>query len=226
MTAQGIAHPESLDPNPGAAIYAPWSLRLYDALVLGFSGRYVWRCGKDEVLALYNQHASARHLDVGVGTVYFLDNCLFPVPNPTIALLDLNSESLKFTASRIRRYHPTVYQASVLDPLSVDLSPFGSVAMSYLLHCLPGDMTSKARAFEQLQPLVAPGGVVFGATILGTGITPNPLAAALQRLYNWRGIMTNRNDSAEGLEAALKKSFPHVTVDVSGCVALFVAKAD
>jgi len=40
------------------------------------------------------------------------------------------------------------------------------VGLSYLLHCVPGSITSKAVALDHLKPLMNPDGVLFGATIL------------------------------------------------------------
>ncbi len=39
-------------------------------------------------LTLYDQYVSANHLDIGVGTGYFLDHCRFPAANPRLALMD------------------------------------------------------------------------------------------------------------------------------------------
>src|SRR5687767_5061792 len=96
----------TLDPRPGAAIYSPRTLRAYDAFVHGFSNPVAWRCPTRELRALYERHVSSRHLDVGVGTGYFLDRCPWPTPSPAIVLLDLNAETLRFAGERIRRYAP------------------------------------------------------------------------------------------------------------------------
>src|SRR5439155_20122042 len=51
---------------------------VYDPLVVHFSCRYAWKCPNRRVLDFYNEHVSACHLDVGVGTGYFLEKCHFP----------------------------------------------------------------------------------------------------------------------------------------------------
>jgi hypothetical protein len=224
MSQTQLTSTKRLDPGPGAAAYSRWTLGVYDPLVLGFCGTYVWKCPTPDVLAFYDRYVSARHLDVGVGTGYFLDRCRFPSPAPTVALLDLNAESLRHTAHRIRRYHPVSYQGSVLDPVDIDLAPFQSIGVTYMLHCLPGDMRYKARVFEHLKPLMASDGVLFGTTILGSGVKQNLVARALTHLYNRRGFMSNRDDSPDTLTAALS-GLRDVQVTVRGCVALFVARA-
>ena len=70
------------DANPeagraGQAIYNPATLALYDIVVLGISNRLIWRCPTRHILQLYNQHATDNHLDVGVGTGWYLDHCRF-----------------------------------------------------------------------------------------------------------------------------------------------------
>ena len=74
----------------GQAIYTPRTLRLYDPLVLGISTHWIWKCPTAELLAFYNDHITANHLDVGVGTGYYLDRCRFPTDSPRVALLDMN----------------------------------------------------------------------------------------------------------------------------------------
>ena len=56
----------------GQAVYSPFVLRMYDWFVLGFSSRFIWRCPASEMRRLYDRNVSSRHLDIGVGTGYFL----------------------------------------------------------------------------------------------------------------------------------------------------------
>lgn len=93
--------PSADDVAAGAAPYTPGLLRFYDAFVLSFSARVLWRCPTDRVLALYDSHAGARHVDVGVGTGYLLDRCAWPVSQPQITLVDLSPTALEYAARRI-----------------------------------------------------------------------------------------------------------------------------
>jgi hypothetical protein len=97
---------EAISPEieAGQAIYTRRTLALYDLVVLGASCRFVWKCPSRRMLGLYDRHVTANHLDVGVGTGYFLDRCRFPSPAPRNALLDLNAAALAYTAGRIARY--------------------------------------------------------------------------------------------------------------------------
>src|SRR5690242_14275732 len=100
--------------NAGQAIYSPWTLRFYDLVALGFSGRFIWRCSRQSLLDWYNQHITANHLDVGVGTGFFLDRCAWPTKQPRIALMDLNPNCLQAASRRLSRYQPEPYRANVL----------------------------------------------------------------------------------------------------------------
>ena len=108
------------DADAGAAIYTRQILSIYDVAVVGFSNQFVWCCPANVMVDFYSANISANHLDVGVGTGYYLDKCRFPTATPRIDLLDLNPNSLNVTAQRLQRYAPTTHLANVLEPLSLD----------------------------------------------------------------------------------------------------------
>jgi 2-polyprenyl-3-methyl-5-hydroxy-6-metoxy-1,4-benzoquinol methylase len=209
----------------GQAIYSKRTLAAYDFVVLGVSNRLVWKCPTRRVEEHYDSHITPNHLDVGVGTGYFLDHCRFPSPTPRVALMDLNPDTLEFASRRIARYKPEVYRRNVLEPISLDARRFDSVGVNYLLHCLPGSMESKSAAFDHLKALMNPNAIVFGATLLQGGVTRNWLANRLMAAYNRRGIFSNERDDLQGLERALSQRFRDVRVAVVGCGALFSGRA-
>lgn len=213
------------DPvHAGQAIYSPTTLAVYDLVVLGISNPLIWRCPTRRILALYDQHVTDDHLDVGVGTGWYLDRCRFPSATPRVGLLDLNRSSLDAASRRIGRYHPEVFQADVLQPMAIQVAPFRSIALTYLLHCLPGRIEDKAVAFDNLAPLLHKEGVMFGATILSEDVHRSAAARALMRTYNRKGVFSNVTDSATALDAALKQRFATVEIERVGCVALFSAR--
>jgi hypothetical protein len=205
----------------GQAVYTKQVLSTYDSLVLGVSNALLWRCPTRRLVELYNKHVTANHLDVGVGTGYFLDNCRFPSPMPRVALMDLNQNALDFASKRIARYKPEAYRCNVLDPMQVEAPKFDSVALNYLLHCLPGTIESKAIVFDRLKALMNPKTVIFGATLLQRGVARNLCARRLMDIYNKRGIFSNHADHLDGLEKELRKRFKDVSIEVVGCAALF-----
>jgi hypothetical protein len=74
-----------------------------------------------------------------------------------------------------------------------------------------------------LKAVMAPEGVLFGSTILGTGFAKNHGARIVLKLYNLIGSFHNANDLAEDLEAVLSKHFQYHICRVIGSVALFAA---
>ncbi len=211
--------PEQVDA--GQAVYTKRTLGAYDFAVLSVSNQFIWKCPTQRLLDLYNQSVTANHLDVGVGTAYFLDNCQFPSSTPRIALMDLNSNTLELASQRIARYKPKIYRRNVLEPISLDESKFDSVGINYLLHCLPGFIESKSVVFDHLKVLMNPNAVLFGSTLLYRGVSRNWFAKRLMDVYNKKGIFSNQSDELEGLRRELDKRFKDVLVEVVGCAALF-----
>lgn len=214
---------ERLETGRGQAIYNPLVLTVYDLWVLGFSNRFLWRCPTTKLLALYNRNVTCKHLDVGVGTGYFLKHAHWPCDAPNITLLDLNTNSLNSAARRIADLNPKTVQADVLQPLP-ELGPFQSVGVCYLLHCLPGKMTQKAVVFDHLLGVMEPGSVIFGATILQGDAPRSRSAQKLMDIYNKRGIFSNSGDDLGALQSALEARFGEVQIETSGAVGLFEAR--
>jgi hypothetical protein len=204
------------------SVYSPLTLAIYDTLVLKISNPAIWRCPTPRLLALYDAHVSANHLDVGVGTGWYLDRCTFPSP-PTLALMDLNRNALRSAAKRVERYAPASYVADVLQPIRGHAAQYRSIGLTYLLHCLPGTLAEKCVVFDHLMPLLAEGGVVFGATILAEGVERSGAAQKLMAFYNRKGIFGNAEDSLDALRGELALRFYTVEIRVEGCVAMFVA---
>jgi hypothetical protein len=224
MTHEPNMYGADEDTRKGAAVYTRSALALYDLAVLGLSNSFVWQCASHVLLDFYNQHISDKHLDIGVGTGYFLDRCRFPLNTPQIALFDLNPHSLAKSAKRLRRYNPSCHRGNALQRIDIGMSGFGSISLNYLLHCLPGNLASKSIVFEHVKPLLRDGGVIFGSTILGEGVRHNPLAKQLMKLYNAKNIFSNLSDRQSDLEAGLKVYFAEHTIRIAGCVALFSAR--
>lgn len=213
------ATPEQVEA--GHAFYTKRALAIYDLAILGYFSRFAWKCPSRRILEHYDEHVSTNHLDVGVGTGYFLDRCRFASPSPRLALMDLNSNCLAVAGRRIARYDPEVYRANVLEPIPFGAPKFDSLGMNYLLHCLPGSIRSKGVVFQHLKALVNPGGVLFGATLLHDGVQRNWLARRVMDRNNAHGIFSNTEDDLEGLRWVLSQHLTEPVVEVVGCVAVF-----
>lgn len=213
--------PTKAEVEAGQAVYTKITLFFYDVIVVSVSNSHIWKCPSSLIEAHYNANISSNHLDVGVGTGYFLDRCRFPKNNPRVALMDLNPNSLAHTAKRLERYQPETYQQNVLEKIETPIKPFDSIGANYLLHCVPGAITEKAIIFDHLRKLMNPGAHMFGSTILQGGVERSWLAQRLMTFYNNKGIFSNTKDSLDDLKSALTQRFVNVKVDVVGCVALF-----
>ncbi|MFC1941836.1 class I SAM-dependent methyltransferase [Chloroflexota bacterium] len=208
----------------GIALYTKFFLSIYDWLALGYCSRFLWECPSQHMLNVYNKYVSGNHLDIGVGTGYFMDRCRFPSPNPGLALMDLSQNSLEAASKRLARYNPQVYLRNALEKFEVNNQTFDSIGMMNLLHCLPGDMSTKRIVFTNAKEVLNPGGTIFGSTILYKGVKHNPLATIALKINNRKGIMTNNEDDIEVLRDNLKEQFSESGVETIGCVALFWAR--
>ena len=215
-----------MDPTPdeieaGHAFYTKRALAVYDLAILGYFSRLAWKCPARRILQHYDEHVSNNHLDVGVGTGFFVDRCRFESPTPRVALMDLNDNCLEFASRRIARYRPEIYRANVLEPIPFDVPAFDSVGLTYVLHCVPGDIAAKGVVFDHVKTLMNPGGVVFGATLLHDGVERNWLARAVMDRNNKQGIFANVDDSLDGLKSTIAEHLTDPVVDVVGCVGIF-----
>lgn len=209
----------------GAAVYSPLTLKLYDAWVLGISNRFAWQCPTRDVLQpFFDRNVGARHLDVGVGTGYYLANAGLP-DTTQVTLLDLNPSSLEAAKQRFGRADTQTLQHDVFVPLGTEQhGRFDSISLFYLLHCLPGTMADKGAVLANLKPCLKSDGVLFGATILGDAAGHNGFGRKLIEVYNKKGIFGNRSDTVEGVRNALALHFTDVHIEVVGKVALFCGR--
>lgn len=205
----------------GQADYSPLLLRLYDPLVIGLASKHVWRSPPERLVELYRRNIRPDHLDVGPGTGYFLEHAGLP-KGSRVTILDPNPNVLRHVSRRLRDLDVSVVRADVLKPLPV-AGPFDSAALSLVLHCLPGPMPRKVPAVVNVAEVLAPGGVLFGATVLGHGPRHGRVARGMLAAYNRRGAFDNRTDSVAGLHEILEGSFQQVEIETVGSIALFSA---
>lgn len=209
--------------DEGAKAYTPFTLKLYDWWVLGISNSYAWRCStKENLLPHFLQNMSARHLDVGVGTGYYLTNA---PSGSNVTLMDMNAASLNAASARAGKSKvENKIKHDVFDPWPAQLkNQFDSISMFFLLHCLPGAMQDKELVIEHSKMALSENGILYGATILGDGVIHNGFGKKLMTVYNQKGIFSNIHDSEDELRKILSKHFINVEVIVKGVVALYTA---
>jgi SAM-dependent methyltransferase len=196
-------------------------LRLYDPLVLGPVARYVWRCPTTRLVDGYRRHIRDRHLDVGPGTGYFIDRSGLP-EGSRVTILDPNKNVLDHASRRLRHLDVTAVEADVLKPLPVE-GPFESAALHLVIHCLPGPLPRKATAVANVASVLAPHGVLFGASVLGTAGPQTWLSRRVLAAFNRQGSFDNLGDTEDGLRRILASSFGHVELETVGSIAIFAA---
>lgn len=205
----------------GQADYSPLLLKLYDPIVVGVVSRLVWRFPKEPLVELYRTRIRERHLDVGPGTGFLIDHSGIP-DGSHVTIVDPNRNVLRHATTRLSRLNVTAVEADVLKPLPVD-GPFDSAALSLVIHCLPGPLTRKATAIANVAAVLAPDGVLFGASVLGKSGQHGWLARRVLSAFNRRGAFDNLDDSADGLRDILEASFEKVQLETFRSVVLFAA---
>lgn len=208
----------------GIKAYTPLSLKLYDWWVLRVSNRYAWKCSTERhLIPHFRNNIKNNHLDIGVGTGYYLT---FTPDFCNISLLDLNTSSLEAANARVRRSRvKESILHDVFNPYPSHMrEQYDSVSMFYLLHCLPGEMSDKSEVIANASALLTKDGRLFGATILGDDAGHNMFGRKLMKIYNKKGIFSNRTDNAEVLASVLSRYFYHVEITLKGQVALFKAE--
>jgi SAM-dependent methyltransferase len=205
----------------GQREYTPLFLKIYDPLILGVFAPVIWRCSASRLVEGYRRHVGHRHLDVGPGTGYFLARAGIP-DGSDVTLLDPNVHVLEHASRRLKNLDVTTIEADVLKPLPVN-GPYDSAALNGVLHCLPGSIPSKAAAIANVAAVLAPDGVLFGSSILGTSGRHTWLGRQILASNNRRGTFDNLGDTEQGLGEILEASFERVELETVGSMAIFAA---
>jgi ubiquinone/menaquinone biosynthesis C-methylase UbiE len=225
MTTQQAPSPQQLNTESGASFYSPTILKLYDFGVLGLSNRFVWQCPtKTVLLRFYKEHLGLKHLDVGVGTGFYIARAGL-TRSHQVSLLDLNENSLRAAAAQVKQAKVRTFMRDVMQPSSAPADTgYDSISLFYLLHCLPGTMGDKETAIANLKRYLSKDSVLYGATILGDEAAHNPIGRMLLKLYNDKGVFHNMADTFDDLQRMLRRQFQNVQIRRHNKVALFVAR--
>lgn len=209
------------DIKAGQAVYTQFLLKIYDIFVVNLSNRWVWRCPKQYQLEQFKKYASDNHLDIGVGTGYYLKEHQWP-SSTSLGLMDLNPECLASAKKATAHLSPETYQVDIFkEPPDFLKNHFDSVSINYLLHCLPGDMNSKSVAIQNAVAMLKPGATLFGSTILSEESLQTAASRLLINIYNKRKFFANQSDTLTSLKDALDSHLERVEIKTIGCVALF-----
>jgi hypothetical protein len=204
--------------------YSKLGLCAYDALIVNLLAPRVWGCSPDTLVEHYGAHVTSNHADIGVGTGYFLDRCDFGSPRPRLALVDLQSNCLEYTARRLARYRPRTYVRDVLRPMdAIPGGPFDSIALGGIIHCLAGDLRHKGKVFDTVAPLTSAGTKIFGYTLVNDGVPLRTRRRLVHGFLNHLRVIDNTNDRISDLGRELCARFIDCKLELIGCMALFSA---
>jgi SAM-dependent methyltransferase len=156
----------------------------------------VWRFPKNRLVDEYRRHFSLRHLDVGPGTGYFLRHAGLPAGSQ-VTILDPNPTVLEHAKRRLPHLQVAAVEADVCKPLPLD-GPFDSAALNLVIHCQPGPQSRKAGAVANVAAVLAPEGVLFGASVLGDEGPHTWLSRRVLAAFNRRGAFDNHGRQRGG----------------------------
>ena len=201
----------------GQKTYTKKSLFFYNFRVLFFNNTFVWKCSTKKLLDQFKKYTSRNHLDIGVGTGFYLDKVRKKIIN--IDLMDLNNNCLNQVSQVLKDKTPNVYKIDILKDISSSFySKYDSISFNYLIHCLP-DNGNKDLVFKNVAKMLKQEGVAFGATVIND--YKNDLAIKVSKKYNNIGKFDNKNDTYLKIEGYLQSSFKDYTIEQVGSVCLF-----
>ena len=136
----------------------PFTLKMYNALVLGVSEFHIWKCPTHRQLAHYNSHVSDNRLDVGVSTGFYLEHCRFPSHRPRLALLDMNASALRHGGADCSLSSRRSIRLMSSNPTCTEgMAPFDSVCCELSSALLAGTLAVKGKVFKNIRSALNPG---------------------------------------------------------------------
>lgn len=197
----------------------------YNTVVYRINTPFAWGSCVADIDAFYKRHIRDHHMEVGLASSRFIVNNA--KAHQKITLLDINPFNLEKATQHLQNhYQINSIVANILEPIKTE-QRFDSIAMNYILHCLPGNLTAEGKGvcFKHLSQLLNNNGVLFGATILGQGVEHNAFGQFLMKKFNEKGIFNNQMDSLVDLHESLEAVFNKVDIQQIGRLAFFVAYA-
>ncbi|AIT09983.1 SAM-dependent methyltransferase [Candidatus Francisella endociliophora] len=202
----------------GQKVYSRLMLKLYNFIVLFFNNTFLWKCKTSNLLELYEDNVSKNHLDIGVGSGFYLNKVADKLEKVT--LIDLNPNCLDYVKRILKDKDVLTYKIDILEDVSDEFnSQFDSISCNYLVHCLP-DNGNKQMVFKNIAKMLKPSGIAFGATIIND--YDSKLAVKVVTKFNSKGIFDNENDTYEIVEGYVKENFKEYSIRQIGSVCIYV----
>ena len=220
-----------------------WSLRLYNFVKP--NAKLVFNYPIQGHLQLYHKYLSKslNHLEIGVASAYDLINCDIEnnKSNINITLMDyddhplnmakkqllqhgFNESNLKTICTDILQLKPGMFEANNIN------KAYDTIAMGFLLHCIPGSMNEKfSIILNNLSSVMDENTKLFGMTVC------NPTQEILKRnrfkslggfvisTAQRQGDMYNTQDTPQHVEDTLKQYFDDYKIEQVEFVTVFEA---
>lgn len=212
-----------LSTRLGQLFFSTMSHHLYDLGLYRFVSPFIWRCSTKRLMDNYVENISHNHLEIGVGSGYFLEHTLCADFLQRLVLLDLNRRCLSKSEKRLRAFAPRMRHHNILSPLDRSETKHSSVGMNYVLHCIPGAFSTNERIFTHIHSVLEDGGVFFGATLLKHPAREGALSWLFMKLLSVTGIFNNAQHTQADLQHTLASTFRKVEISIVGCAAVFRA---
>jgi len=224
MSTQAI--PEKLNSwaRVGQMFFSTMSHRLYDTGLYKFVTGSIWRCPTALLLDNYADNISNNHLEVGVGSGYFLRRTLCADYLDRLMLSDLNRRCLAKSSSKLAAFAPITLRHNIQRAFPDNVRGFSSVGMNYVLHCIPGRFSANQAIFQNVHAALDKGGVFFGSTLIPGRLGDGIASWLFMRVLNGLGIFNNSNHRVAELKGALEVYFSKVEISMVGNAAVFVAQ--
>ncbi|AJI56648.1 methyltransferase small domain protein [Francisella philomiragia] len=204
--------------HDGQKVYSKLVLKLYNFVVLFFNNTFLWKCKTSQLLQLYKDNVSHNHLDIGVGSGYYLKNVKDRLSK--VALMDLNPNCLEYVKNVLKDKEVSTYQVDILKDVAEEFyAKYESISCNYLIHCLP-DNGNKEKVFENIAKMLSKDGVAFGSTIIND--YSSKLAIKVANKFNAKGVFDNKNDTYESIEKYIKNNFAEYTIKQIGSVCVYI----
>lgn len=182
------------------------SFLTYDFFVNKFVCSYIWRCNENNISKLYDENVSTNHLEIGPGTGFFIRKNKFN----NLYLCDINRDVLDFTKNQLKNNSKNIISINknlFLDSNNLNIYDINSVGLSYVLHCVPGNLSDNLNTLKS-NLSNNKNLTIFGSTVINTNNKAIPNLALL--FLNKYGIFSNKYHCYQDLRKFIKDNNGHI----------------
>ena len=231
LPAASLQKGQASEEYKGATYYP--DRKLYDFVTYEINGRFGWGITKSQIQTLYNRFAGTEaHCEVGLATPSLVAGA---VPqSAAVLIVDVDSDFLTKAEKTLKELgYGSIKKVThdITTPFEGRMdAKYEAIGLNFVLHCVPGTLSpsSKGVCFQHLKAVLAPGGVLFGSTVLGYSAGHNMFGSFIMKKYNDPsiGIFRNGDDDLRDIRAALARAFKRFEVKMYGRVVVYAATDD